>query len=50
VPSAIRQWLGVTAVQRTFFEKSFGTTWLRLSKPLKLRRNGEFIDVDKYVK
>lgn len=41
---------GVTVVQRTFFEKSFGITWLRLGKPLKLYWiNGEFIDVDKYA-
>jgi len=41
---------GVTVVQRTFFEKSFGTAWLRLGKPLKLYWiNSEFIDVDKYA-
>lgn len=40
---------GVTAVQRTFFEKSFGAAWLRLGKPLKLCCNGEFIDADKYA-
>jgi len=41
---------GVTAIQRIFFEKSFGVRWLRLSKSLKLYWiNGESIEVDKYA-
>lgn len=41
---------GITALQRSFFEESFGVKWSRLSKPLKLFWiNGESIDVDKYA-
>ncbi len=41
---------GVTAIQRAFFEESFGVKWLKLSKPLKLYWiNGNSIEVDKYV-
>jgi len=41
---------GVTAVQRIFFEESFGAKWLTLDKPMKLYWiNGESIQVDKYA-
>jgi len=41
---------GVTAVQRSFFEESFGAKWSMLNKPLRLYWiNGEFIQADKYV-
>jgi hypothetical protein len=41
---------GVTAVQRIFFEESFGAKWSTLDKPMKLYWiNGESIQVDKYV-
>jgi hypothetical protein len=42
--------LGVTAVQRSFFEESFGAKWSTLDKPLKLYWiNGESIQADKYA-
>jgi hypothetical protein len=41
---------GVTAVQRSFFEESFGAKWSMLDKPLRLYWiNGDFIQADKYV-
>jgi hypothetical protein len=41
---------GITAIQRKFFEESFGAKWLKLAKPIKLYWiNGEFIQVDKYA-
>jgi hypothetical protein len=41
---------GVTAVQRSFFEGSFGARWLALDKPLRLYWiNGDFIQADKYA-
>jgi hypothetical protein len=41
---------GITAVQRKFFEESFGAKWLKIVKPVKLYWiNGEFIQVDKYA-
>jgi len=41
---------GVTAVQRIFFEESFGAKWSTLDKPMKLYWiNGESIQVDKYA-
>ena len=41
---------GITAVQRAFFEGSFGARWLKLSKPLRLYWiNGDSIEADKYV-
>jgi hypothetical protein len=41
---------GVTAVQRSFFEESFGAKWSTLDKPLRLYWiNGEFIQADKYA-
>jgi hypothetical protein len=41
---------GITAVQRKFFEESFGAKWLKIVKPIKLYWiNGEFIQVDKYA-
>jgi hypothetical protein len=41
---------GVAAVQRSFFEGSFGARWLALDKPLRLYWiNGEFIQADKYA-
>jgi hypothetical protein len=41
---------GITAVQRKFFEESFGAKWLKLGKPIKLYWiDGEFIQVDKYA-
>ena len=41
---------GITAVQRKFFEESFGANWLKLGKPIKLYWiDGEFIQVDKYA-
>jgi hypothetical protein len=42
--------LGITAVQRTFFEESFGAKWSRLDTPMKLYWiNGESIQADKYA-
>jgi hypothetical protein len=39
-----------TVVQRAFFERSFGTSWERLSKPVKLYLiNGEYVEADKYA-
>jgi hypothetical protein len=41
---------GVTAVQRSFFEESFGAKWSTLDKPLRLYWiNGESIQADKYA-
>ena len=41
---------GVTAVQRSFFEESFGAKWSMLDKPLRLYWiNGDFIQADKYA-
>jgi len=41
---------GVTVARRDFFENSFGTSWQRLSKPLKLYWiNGMYMEVDKYA-
>jgi hypothetical protein len=41
---------GVTAVQRSFFEGSFGAKWSKLDKPLRLYWiNGESIQADKYA-
>jgi hypothetical protein len=41
---------GITAVQRKFFEESFGARWLKLGKLIKLYWiNGELIQVDKYA-
>jgi hypothetical protein len=41
---------GVTAVQRSFFEESFGAKWSTLDKPLRLYWiNGDFIQADKYA-
>jgi hypothetical protein len=41
---------GVTAVQRSFFEGSFGAKWSTLDKPLRLYWiNGESIQADKYA-
>ena len=40
----------VTAVQRSFFEESFGAKWSTLDKPLRLYWiNGESIQADKYA-
>jgi len=42
--------VGVTAVQRAFFEKHFGANWLRLERPRRVHWiNGEHIEIDKYV-
>jgi hypothetical protein len=39
-----------TVVQRAFFERSFGASWERLSKPVKLYLiNGEYVEADKYA-
>ena len=39
-----------TVIQRTFFEKHFGTNWLKLSRTIKLYLvNGEFVEADKYA-
>lgn len=39
-----------TVVQRAFFERSFGASWERLSKPVKLYLiNGEHVEADKYA-
>jgi hypothetical protein len=41
---------GVTAVQRSFFEESFGAKWSTLDKPLRLYWiNGDFIQANKYA-
>jgi hypothetical protein len=41
---------GVTAVQRSFFEESFGAKWSTLDKPPRLYWiNGESIQADKYA-
>ncbi len=41
---------GITAIQRSFFEKNFGKSWCILEKPLTLFWiNGGRISVDKYV-
>ena len=42
---------GYTITRRTFFEKSFGPSWERLSNPVKLHLvNGEFVEADKYAR
>ncbi len=39
-----------TVIQRTFFEKNFGTNWLKLPRTIKLYLvNGEFVEADKYA-
>jgi hypothetical protein len=41
---------GYTIIRRTFFEKSFGPSWEKLSKPVKLYLvNGKFVEADKYA-
>lgn len=41
---------GYTIVQRNFFERSFGSSWSRLPRAIKLYLvNGKFIEVDKYA-
>ncbi len=41
---------GITAIQRVFFEESFGAKWLKLDRPMKLYWiNGDFIETDKYA-
>ncbi len=41
---------GHTVIQRTFFEKSFNTSWSKLPKPIKLYLvNGDFVEADKYA-
>jgi len=42
--------VGVTAVQRAFFEKHFGASWPRLERPRRVYWiDGERIEIDKYV-
>jgi hypothetical protein len=39
-----------TIIQGAFFEKSFGASWERLRKPVKLYLvNGKFVEADKYA-
>jgi predicted aspartyl protease len=39
-----------TVIQRAFFERNFGTSWERLSKPVRLYLiNGEYVEADKYA-
>jgi hypothetical protein len=41
---------GVTAIQREFFEESFGAAWSMLEKPVKLYWiNGELVQADKHA-
>ena len=41
---------GHTVVQRAFFEKSFGASWSKLPKPIKLYLvDGDFVEADKYA-
>ena len=39
-----------TVVQQAFFEKSFGASWLKLPRTVKLYLiNGKFVEADKYA-
>ena len=41
---------GATAIQREFFEESFGAAWSTLEKPVKLYWiNGELVQADKHA-
>ena len=37
------------AISQTLFEKLFGSSWLKIKKPLTFYRGSERIDVDKYA-
>jgi hypothetical protein len=41
----------VTVIQRSFFERNFGSPWYTLERPLRLRWvNGEHVEADKYAR
>jgi len=40
----------VTVIQRSFFEKNFGSPWYTLERPLRLYWvNGKHVEADKYT-
>jgi len=42
---------GYAIIRRTFFEKSFGPSWEKSSKPVKLYLvNGKFVEANKYAR
>jgi hypothetical protein len=41
----------VTVIQRSFFERNFGSSWYTLERPLRLYWvNGEHVEADKYTR
>jgi len=41
----------VTVIQRSFFERNFGSSWYTLERPLRLYWvNGEHVEADKYAR